>query len=321
MEKKLFIQDIRSGERIDAPFLLQSVECREKRGGGKYLFCSVADNTGSMVCKVWGVSGDNRPGVEELCTQLQPGQVYRISGFAKIYRDQCEINVNEGICELHAPIDPACIDEEQFCADVVDIEENRRLLESIILCLGDPVLKEFAKSAITAAEGFFEVPGAIYRHHAYRGGLAEHTIEVASLVRAMEAVIRVPSFDRDLAITGALLHDIGKCACYKRSGLSYIPTTDCGLVGHITLGMQILLSLSCRPDEETFRQLLHIIQAHHGSYGDVMPCTPEAWAVHLADLSSSRLHEVVADVAEISPGSYQPKGGRSGGPVFRRPVP
>jgi 3'-5' exoribonuclease len=62
------------------------------------------------------------------------------------------------------------------------------------------------------------------------------------------------------------------------------------------------------------------VQAHHGSYGDVMPCTPEAWAVHLADLTSAQLDEVTADIAEITPGTYHPKGSRSGGPVFRRPL-
>lgn len=320
MDKNLFIREIGSGERVDAPFLLQNVEIREKRGGGKYLHCLISDCTGSMTCKVWGLAGDDGARIEELYSTMKPGQVYRISGFAKIFREQCEINVNEGIGELHFPIDPASIDEAQFCGDPVDIEENRQLIESIVRSLGDPVLREFAAAAIGAADGFFIVPGAIYRHHACRGGLAAHTVEVASLVRAMEAVIRVSSFDRDLAIAGALLHDIGKCTCYKRSGLTYIPTPDCGLIGHITPGVQILLSIPGRPDEETFQQLLHIVQAHHGSYGDVMPCTPEAWAVHLADLASAQLHEVAADIAEITPGSYQPKGSRSGSPVFRRPA-
>ncbi|HWT24594.1 MAG TPA: HD domain-containing protein [Solirubrobacteraceae bacterium] len=140
---------------------------------------------------------------------------------------------------------------------------------------------------------FRDAPAAKRYHQAYRHGLLEHSLSVAQAVSAISATF--PGIDRDVAVTGALLHDIGKLEAYT-SGATGIEMTDAGkLQGEIALGYyrvrRLIEELPGFPTDAA-AAVLHIILSHHGQLehgSPVVPCTREATLVHMIDNLGGRL--------------------------------
>jgi len=154
------------------------------------------------------------------------------------------------------------------------------------------------------AASFRQAPAAVRHHHAYLGGLLHHTVSVTNRVLGLAADDRA---DRDILITGALLHDLGKTEEYSWEGVS-LGVTDRGrFVGHIALGMIKLSGLAASVpglNAVLLDQVLHILASHHGSreWGSpVEPCTREAMLVHMADLADSRLFKMEEARAAAAP--------------------
>jgi 3'-5' exoribonuclease len=142
-------------------------------------------------------------------------------------------------------------------------------------------------------EAYRELPAAKHYHQAYRHGLLEHCLTVTQAVSAISAIF--PGIDRDVAVTGALLHDIGKLEAYDLVG-GTISMSDGGrLHGEIPLGYyrvrRAIEQLDGFPSELE-QAVLHIILSHHGSLehgSPVIPCTREAMLVHMIDNLGGRL--------------------------------
>jgi 3'-5' exoribonuclease len=155
---------------------------------------------------------------------------------------------------------------------------------------------------------FRDAPAAKHYHQAYRHGLLEHSLTVAQAVGAISATF--PGIDRDLAVTGALLHDIGKLETYALDPADgSIEMTDAGRMhGEIALGYfeirRAIERLDGFPDELA-QALLHIILSHHGSLrhgSPVVPCTREATLVHMVDNLGSKLGSFDRVEREMDPG-------------------
>ena len=170
-------------------------------------------------------------------------------------------------------------------------------LRELVATVQDPHLRAlldavFGPGAPTWAS-FRDAPAAKRYHQAYRHGLLEHSLSVAQAVSAISATF--PGIDRDVAVTGALLHDIGKLEAYTADPLA-IDMTDLGkLQGEIPLGYyrirRLIEDLPGFPDELA-AAVLHIILSHHGSLehgSPVVPCTREATLVHMIDNLGGRL--------------------------------
>jgi 3'-5' exoribonuclease len=170
-------------------------------------------------------------------------------------------------------------------------------LRGLIATIQNPHLRRLLGSVF--AEGsstwtaFREAPAAKHYHQAYRHGLLEHSLTVAQAVSAMSAVFR--GIDRDIAVTGALVHDIGKLDTYELNG-EEIAMSDLGrLHGEISLGYYRIRSTIERIDgfpASLCQALLHVVLSHHGSLehgSPVVPCTREATLVHMVDNLGSRL--------------------------------
>jgi 3'-5' exoribonuclease len=140
---------------------------------------------------------------------------------------------------------------------------------------------------------FRDAPAAKRYHQAYRHGLLEHSLTVAQSVSSISATF--PGIDRDVAVTGALLHDIGKLDAYTADPLA-IDLTDAGkLQGEIALGYyRVRRLIDELPDfpSDLAAAVLHIILSHHGALehgSPVVPCTREATLVHMIDNLGGRL--------------------------------
>ena len=164
----------------------------------------------------------------------------------------------------------------------------------------------FAEGSPTWAV-FREAPAAKHYHQAYRHGLLEHCLSVAQAVGAISATF--PGIDRDVAVTGALLHDIGKIETYEIAA-DGIQMSDPGrLHGEIPLGYYRIRRTIERlegfpPDLE--QAILHIILSHHGTLrhgSPVVPCTREATLVHMIDNLGSKLGSFDRVQSEMPPGA------------------
>lgn len=316
LEKTVFVEGICGGMQIDAPFVVGSLELREKRDG-KYIQLAISDRTGQGACKVWGTSAQSAEQIEEFYRGIQVGEVYRILGYARVYNGTCEVNVNDGIFDLSAPLPRSGLDPSQFICTPVDGEEIRRGLYRMINEIEDPEISSLVVDVLSSTPEFFEVPAAKRRHHAYTGGLAEHTLETAKMALSFAGSVARADMDIDVLLAGALLHDIGKASCFQRQGFSYVALPEYTLVGHTALGAAALLQhSSAGVDPARFNHLLHILMAHHGPYGEVKPRTPEAWAVHFADNASATLRGVCDDAGGLAPGEER-QGTRTRQMIYR----
>ncbi|MDE4908018.1 HD domain-containing protein [Methanogenium marinum] len=319
MKKKITIQSLVPGDVVDDLFVISNAEVREGRRG-QYITCTISDTTGTMACKIWGVTGQKglvKGAYDVICE----GMVHRISGQASPYNGELQMSVNEGIAYLmEGPADHTPLDPNDFVFSPADCTENRAELLRMAADIERPELRYLVEDIFASYEAFFFVPAARAKHHAYRGGLAEHTLEVVRYTQAFLAGAEGIYADRDVAVAGALLHDVGKAVCFAEQGFTFSQLPAYSLLGHISPGISIIKQMAEKSsvEEQDLSHLLHIVQTHHGLYSDPKPQTVEAWAVHMADNTSAILHEVASDVEDTKLGESR-FGTRLKGPVYHFP--
>lgn len=179
-------------------------------------------------------------------------------------------------------------------------EKTKRELLEKIQTIKTPFLHQLIDNLLVQGpykNSFFTAPGAKGIHHAYVGGLAEHTQQVLDAAEKAAEAYPYLQINKDLLITGALLHDIGKIDCYILSSDGIQTSRAHDLFDHIVLGISILGRTAehlvhSPEDEELYQQLIHIITSHHNllEWGSPRePKTVEAWLIHIGDLLSSRI--------------------------------
>jgi 3'-5' exoribonuclease len=299
----MLLNELTDGTEIDQVLLVREAERRQRRDGGEYLRLQLGDRTGAVACMVWEALGE----VEELA---RAGTPVRVSGRYTVHpRFGPQINLR-GLEPAEAgSFDPAELRDGPARAVEQMEAEIRELLETI----QEPHLRTLLGRVFGEERelwaGYRTAPAAKYYHQAYTHGLLEHCLGVAQAVSAISATF--PGIDRDVAVTGALLHDIGKLEAYtNESGRDQaIDLTDAGrLHGEIALGYYRIRRLI--EDIEGFPAELaqavgHIILSHHGALehgSPVVPCTREATLVHMIDNLGGRLGSFDRLEKELAPG-------------------
>jgi 3'-5' exoribonuclease len=281
------VRELQDGCRIDTALLVRGAEARRRREGGEYLKLTLGDRTGTVPAVVL----DEVDAVRAVCGA---GEVVHVIGSFETHpRFGGRIVVEavrpagDGEYELQHLLDGPAHPPAQMESD----------LRELVATVQDPDLRRlltalFGEGSPTWAR-FRDAPAAKHYHQAYRHGLLEHCLGVAQAVSAISATF--PGINRDVAVTGALLHDIGKLDAYELVG-DAIEMSDQGrLYGEIALGYYSVRSMIESLDgfpAETAQAVLHIILSHHGSleYGSpVVPCTREATLVHMIDNLGGRL--------------------------------
>jgi len=299
----MLVNEFSDGVEIDQVLLVREAERRQRRDGGEYLRLQLGDRTGAVVSMVW----DELQGIEELA---RAGAAVHVRGRYTVHpRFGPQINLrglSEAVPGSYAPAD--LLDGPARGAEQME-EEVRELLATIqephLRILLERVFGE--DSELWA--GYRVAPAAKYYHQAYRHGLLEHCLGVAQAVSAISATF--PGIDRDVAVTGALLHDIGKLEAYSdEDGQGrIIDLTDAGrLQGEIALGYyrirRTIEEIEGFPSELA-QAVGHIILSHHGSLehgSPVVPCTREATLVHMIDNLGGRLGSFDRLEKELAPG-------------------
>ncbi len=281
------VRDLLDGCDVAQALLVREVEVRRRREGGDYLKVVLGDRSGSVSAMVW----DDITAVREIC---RPGAVVHVAGTYSVHDRfgpqvavQSMRTAGESEYDRAELVDGPHRAPEQMEADLRELLatiQNPHLRRLLTLVVGED-------SAIWA--GYREAPAAKRYHQAYPHGLLEHSLTVAQAVSSISATF--PGIDRDVAVTGALLHDIGKLEAYEVVG-GAISMSDRGrLYGEIPLGYYRIRRAIERLDgfpPELEQAVLHIILSHHGSLehgSPVVPCTREATLVHMIDNLGGRL--------------------------------
>ena len=296
----MLVNELTDGTELDQALLVRQLERRARRDGDAYLRLQLGDRTGAVVAMVW----ENLEEIEEIA---RPGAPVRVLGRYSLHpRFGPQINLRE-----LRPAEPGTFSPKDLMdgppREAVQMESD---LRELIATVQEPHLRLLLERILGERAqlwaGFRVAPAAKYYHQAYRHGLLEHCLGVAQAVSAISATF--PGIDRDVAVTGALLHDIGKLEAYTEDPGS-IDLTDVGrLHGEIALGYyRVRRTIE---EIEGFPQRLewavsHIILSHHGSLEHgcpVLPCTREATLVHMIDNLGGRLGSFDRLEKELAPG-------------------
>jgi 3'-5' exoribonuclease len=284
---RIAIRDFEDGQRVHGVYAVRGRELRRKKNGEPWLRMTVGDATGTTEAVCW----DEAEVRYALCTTGSPVHVSGIFETSERWGSKIKITelrvAEEGEYELNDLAVPSEVSAERLEADL------RALLETVQNGELRELLDHFFAPDCETWARFRDAPAAKTYHQAYRHGLLEHTLSVAQAVSA--AANFFPGIDRDVAVTGALLHDIGKLLAYNDDPLA-IDLTDAGrLQGEIPLGYYtVRRAMEDLPgfDPHLAQCVLHIILSHHGQLehgSPVVPATREAVLVHMIDNLGGRL--------------------------------
>jgi 3'-5' exoribonuclease len=296
----VLVRDLIDGHQLDQVLLVKSAETRTKKDGARYLRLQLGDRTGAFVVNVW----DEVDAHLELCAPGRPVHVRGVFSVDPKWGPQARARLSEpapGSFDESALRDGPPQAAERMEADLRELtgtiqNPHLRALLDALLGEGTPTWEAFRRA-----------PAAKHYHQAYEHGLLEHALSVAQAVSAISATF--PGIDRDVAVTGALLHDIGKLDAYAETG-GAIDLTDAGrLQGEIPLGYyRVRRTIEELPGfpADLAQAVGHIILSHHGSLehgSPVVPATREATLVHMIDNLGGRLGSFDRLEKELAPGA------------------
>jgi len=316
----VLLNELTDGADLDQPMVVKDAERRARRDGGEYLRLTLGDRTGSVPCMVWD-------DVEAIAEVALAGNVVRVDGRYVVHpRFGPQINLRRLAVAVPGTYSREELDDGPARPAVQMEAEIRDLLATV----QQPHLRELLDRILGPRSPWWaryrDAPAAKRYHQAYRHGLLEHCLGVAQAVSAISATF--PGVDRDVAVTGALLHDVGKLEAYEE-GRGAIDLTDAGrLHGEIALGYYLIRrtieQIEGFPDELA-QAVGHIILSHHGSLehgSPVVPCTREATLVHMIDNLGGRLGSFDRLEKELAPGSrWSPFDRAIGAGAFFSPGP
>jgi 3'-5' exoribonuclease len=269
---------------ITTSFLVHVKEIRQKKGGEYYLSLLLGDRTGDVDAKMW----DN---VNDVLDAFDRDDFVKVKGLVQVFHNRTQLTIHKLRRLEENEVDVT----DYFPASKRDPGEMWRELQGIVSEIANPHLKALLNAMFAdedIAGRYRRAPAAKQIHHAFLGGLIEHVLSVSALAKC--AAAHYPGIDRDLLLTGVLLHDIGKIyeLNYER-GFSY--STDGQLLGHIAIASRMLHEkLRGLPDfPPKLRALVeHLILSHHGKLEFGSPKTPsfpEALLLHYLDDMDSKM--------------------------------
>jgi len=255
--KKIYVNQIQPGEIVDDVFILSEKILARKKDGGHYLNVVLADKAGNIK----GVAWDQ---VDHIKDRVAKGDFVRVKGTAGEYRGALQLIVKS--LEL---VDPDAVNTADFIAATSrNVDKMIAQLKDIAETVQTVYLKELLSRFFDDAQWidkFKRAPAAKMMHHAYIGGLLEHTLSLAVLVNRVAD--HYSGIDRDLLMTGAILHDIGKIEEFEYS--VRIDYSDAGrLVNHIVIGLEMIGKKIAEVEnfpENAALLLKHLIVSHHGA--------------------------------------------------------
>jgi len=307
-KKEQYIENLREGDVVNDIYAVKIKNPPRPYKRGTWFGLVATDKTGEINIKFWG--GDNKDRVKRLYDSFKVGDVVQVRlGNVEIYEEKPQISINETSGGLRR-----CSPSEYDVSDFIPSLDEKKIKDFFEVLKKD--IKTIENTQLSALLDLFfsdskfvkdycHSTSAITHHHNYVGGNLEHAVGVVRLCNNICDMYE--GINRDLAVTGAILHDIGKIKEYYSKAA--IEKTDVGnFIGHIVMGDRWIREkvTEIRKNKKEFDQdledkLCHIILSHHGRYeygSPRLPKTIEAMVVHAADLMDSQVKNFIQKIEE-----------------------
>lgn len=289
--KQFFVKDAAAHENqvITSYFLVSSKQIKPKKSGDIYLSLTLCDRSGQIDAKMW----DN---VADAVDAFEQDDFIKVKGLVNKYSNRFQLTIHK-----LRRMDDGEIDYCDYLPKTTkDVEELWRTVGAYVATFQNAQLKLLLEAFMgdpQISEAYRQAPAAKSLHHAFIGGLLEHVVSLMKLCDTVSPLY--PQINRDLLLTGAFLHDIGKIyeLNYQRS-FSY--TTKGQLLGHMIIEIEMLHEkIALVPDFPAELKVLieHLIISHHGKYefgSPKLPMFPEALMLHYLDDLDSKMESMRA---------------------------
>lgn len=280
--KDIFIADLASfeeGKLFDSFFLVLTKQQRTTKAGKAYLNVILADKTGQLEGRVW------EPNDPRISKDVEQGDVVKARGSVALFDGKLQMKVDQLRKATEAETDKT----DLMASTIYDVNELWAQLRGFVDSFTEPHLKLLLNTLLddeSIGGKYREAPAAKQLHHAWLGGLLEHVVSLLTL--ADRVAPNYPILNRDLLMTGVILHDIGKVQELAwELGFEY--TVEGVLLGHIQMGYELAAkTMDALPEfPPRLRTLvLHLILSHHGKleFGSPkLPMIPEALVLNFLD--------------------------------------
>ena len=293
--KDIYINDLAAfdeGKTFDSFFLVLGKQQRMTKQNKPYLNLVLGDKTGQLEGRVWELN-DSR-----IAKEFERGDTVKVRGSISKFDDRCQIKVDQLRTASPDEVDKG----DLLPSTTQDIAVLWAQLEATVASLANPDLKRLLDALLadpTLAQAYREAPAARQLHHAWLGGLLEHVVSLLGLAERVAA--HYPQLlDRDLLVTGVILHDIGKVReLMWETGFDY--TVEGVLLGHIQIGVDMVEKTIAGLDGFPPRLktlVVHMILSHHGKleFGSPkLPMIPESLALNFVDDFDAKMQAVSSE--------------------------
>lgn len=304
MSRRVLIADMQPSQFVQGVFAIHNCQLGQTRSGKPYLKCLISDRSKRVPGRMWNVS-------EEILAQLPTDGFVYLEGQTQPYQGELQIIIQQirpyspTPEELQDLLPRAARDPEQMFQELVGILSAE---------LRDPALRALFQAFLddrALMDRFRQAPAAQTLHHAYLGGLLEHTLTLVHLARAVHPFYS--QVNLELVLLGLFIHDMGKCLELNwEAGFTY---TDAGhLVGHVAQGLLLLqqkadlcASRGQPVPSAVLMVLQHILISHHGKaeFGALKPpATPEALLISLLDNLDAKMQMILSAAARSSADTF-----------------
>jgi len=291
-----FVSELKYGQQCNGIYLVRSKDLRTTRRGSMFMTLEVGDKTGFIRAKLWDATNDKY-------ASLAGSDFVHLRGRVELYEGTLELKLDDV-----RPAEEGQADLENYLpATECNVDELMERLRSIAKGVANPHLATLLESFLGDEEFVAKLkraPAAVRYHHAFLGGLLEHTVSVAEVGRLVCG--HYPEIDKDLLITGTIIHDLGKIEemTYERT----IDYTDVGrLEGHLIICTRMIDERARHIADfpaELLMQLRHLVLSHHGEYewgSPKLPMTLEAQVLHYLDNLDAKINHFVRFLRELPP--------------------
>ncbi len=292
--KDIYISDLNGFDEqkvFDAYFLLLSKQTRSTRTNKPYFSLMLCDRTGQLEARVW------EPDDPRVAKDVVRGDVVKVRGCVSRFDDRTQMKVEQMRRALDGESDRA----DMLPATTYNVDELWSTLMGFVESFTEPHLKSLLQTILSdpqLAQAYREAPAARQLHHAWLGGLLEHVVSLLKL--ADRVVPHYPMLQRDLVLTGVVLHDIGKVRELAWDvGFEY--TVEGTLLGHIQIGLEMVQkTMAGLPDFPPRLKTLveHMILSHHGKleFGSPkLPMIPEALVLNFVDDLDAKMQAIASE--------------------------
>ena len=292
--KDIYVSDIATfeeGRIFDAFFLVLARQQRTTKTNKPYLNVILGDKTGQLEARIWD------PADLRIAREFEKGSIVKVRGCCSRFEDRLQLKVDHLRLAQNGEVEKS----DLLPATGYDVNDLWRQLSNFVEEMSNPDLKALLKHILAdpgIAAAYREAPAARQLHHAWLGGLLEHVVSLLRLADRVAA--HYPLLDRDLLLTGVILHDIGKIRELSwEIGFDY--TTEGILLGHIQMGVDMVEKAMASLPQFPARLrtlVLHLILSHHGKleFGSPkLPMIPEALVLNFIDDLDAKMQSVISE--------------------------